>query len=158
MITNNHEIKLTSKSSSSSTNDIVKCSEIVQVIEARVKEIFQIIRRMLQEKGMTTAISTVVLTGQGISNIVGAEELAAKILKINNVRVCSPKLINVIKPQHTTVFGMVRYIASLGVSKHVNSDVAIITEPTFKDKIIGNLRNFKNNIFKKRSNENNEMY
>ena len=147
MITNNHEIKLTSKSSSSSTNDIVKCSEIVQVIEARVKEVFQIIRRMLQEKGMTTAISTVVLTGQGISNIVGAEELAAKILKINNVRVCSPKLINVIKPQHTTVYGMVRYIASLGLSKHVNSDVQIVTDPSFKDKIFEGIENFKEKFF-----------
>ena len=147
MITNNHEIKLTSKSSSNNTNDIVKCSEIVQVIEARVKEIFQIIRRMLQEKGMTTAISTVVLTGQGISNIVGAEELAAKILKINNVRVCSPKLINVIKPQHTTVYGMVRYIASLGLSKHVNSDVQIVTDPSFKDKIFEGIENFKEKFF-----------
>ena len=109
MITNNHEVKLTSKAVAS--NDIVKCSEIVQVIEARIKEVYQIIRRMLQEKGMITGISTVVLTGQGISNIVGAEELAKRTLKINNVRVCSPKLINVIKPQHTTVYGMVRYIS-----------------------------------------------
>lgn len=147
MITNNHEIKLTSKSSSNSTNDIVKCSEIVQVIEARIKEIYQIIRRMLQEKGMTTAINTVVLTGQGISNIVGAEELAAKTLKINNVRVCSPKLINVIKPQHTTVYGMVRYIAGLGLSKHVNSDVQIVTEPSFKDKIFEGIENFKEKFF-----------
>ena len=147
MITNNHEIKLTSKSSSNSTNDIVKCSEIVQVIEARIKEIYQIIRRMLQEKGMTTAINTVVLSGQGISNIVGAEELAAKTLKINNVRVCSPKLINVIKPQHTTVYGMVRYIAGLGLSKHVNSDVQIVTEPNFKDKIFEGIENFKEKFF-----------
>ena len=147
MITNNHEIKLTSKSSSNNTNDIVKCSEIVQVIEARIKEIYQIIRRMLQEKGMTTAINTVVLTGQGISNIVGAEELAAKTLKINNVRVCSPKFINVIKPQHTTVYGMVRYIAGLGLSKHVNSDVQIVTEPSFKDKIFEGIENFKEKFF-----------
>ena len=147
MITNNHEIKLTSKSSSNNTNDIVKCSEIVQVIEARIKEIYQIIRRMLQEKGMTTAINTVVLTGQGISSIVGAEELAAKTLKINNVRVCSPKLINVIKPQHTTVYGMVRYIAGLGLSKHVNSDVQIVTEPSFKDKIFEGIENFKEKFF-----------
>lgn len=147
MITNNHEIKLTSKSSSNNTNDIVKCSEIVQIIEARIKEIYQIIRRMLQEKGMTTAINTVVLTGQGISNIVGAEELAAKTLKINNVRVCSPKLINVIKPQHTTVYGMVRYIAGLGLSKHVNSDVQIVTEPSFKDKIFEGIENFKEKFF-----------
>ena len=151
MITNNHEVKLTSKAVAS--NDIVKCSEIVQVIEARIKEIYQIIRRMLQEKGMITGISTVVLTGQGISNIVGAEELAKRTLKINNVRVCSPKLINVIKPQHTTVYGMVRYISGLGLSKHVNSDVQIVTEPTFKDKILEGIENFKEKIFFKSKNE-----
>lgn len=145
MITNNHEIKLTSKAAG--TNDVVKCSEIVQVIEARIKEIYQLTRRMLQEKGMITAINTVVLTGQGISNIVGAEELATRTLKINQVRVCSPKLINVIKPQHTTVYGMVRYISGLGLSKHVNSDVQIVTEPSFKDKIFEGIENFKEKFF-----------
>lgn len=145
MITNNHEVKLTSKTVAS--NDVIKCSEIVQVIEARIKEVYQLVRRMLQEKGMITGISTVVLTGQGISNIVGAEELAKRTLKINNVRVCSPKLINVIKPQHTTVYGMVRYISGLGLSKHVNSDVQIVTEPTFKDKIFEGIENFKDKIF-----------
>ena len=102
---------------------------------------------MLQEKGMITGISTVVLTGQGISNIVGAEELAKRTLKINNVRVCSPKLINVIKPQHTTVYGMVRYISGLGLSKHVNSDVQIVTEPTFKDKVFEVVENLKEKVF-----------
>lgn len=144
MITNNHEVKLTSKAVA--TNDVIKCSEIVQVIEARIKEVYQLVRRMLQEKGMITGISTVVLTGQGISNIVGAEELAKRTLKINNVRVCSPKLINVIKPQHTTVYGMVRYISGLGLSKHVNSDVQIVTEPTFKDKVFEGIENLKDKI------------
>ena len=145
MITNNHEVKLTSKAGAS--NDVIKCSEIVQVIEARIKEVYQLVRRMLQEKGMITGISTVVLTGQGISNIVGAEELAKRTLKINNVRVCSPKLINVIKPQHTTVYGMVRYISGLGLSKHVNSDVQIVTEPTFKDKVFEVVENLKEKVF-----------
>ena len=62
------------------------------------------------------------------------------IFKLEQVRVCSPKLINIIKPQHTTVFGMVRYIASLGLSKHVNSDVEIITDPNFKEKIIEGIK------------------
>ena len=145
MITNNHEVKLTSKAGAS--NDVIKCSEIVQVIEARIKEVYQLVRRMLQEKGMITGISTVVLTGQGISNIVGAEELAKRTLKINNVRVCSPKLINVIKPQHTTVYGMVRYISGLGLSKHVNSDVKIVNEPTFKDKVFEVVENLKEKVF-----------
>ncbi len=140
MITNNHDVKLTTNVAGQ--NDLVKCSEIVAIIEARIKEIYQLIRRMLQEKGLITAINTVVLTGQGISNIVGVEDLARRALKINQVRVCSPKLINVIKPQHTTVYGMVRYISSLGLSKHVNSDVQIVTEPNLKDKVFEGFESF----------------
>ncbi len=148
MITNNHDVKLTSKATSKDTN-IVKCSDIVQVIEARVKEIFQIMKKMIADNNLASKIECIVITGQGISQIVGVEELAMLTLKVDQVRVCSPKLINIIKPQHMTVFGMVRYIASLGNSKHVNSDVEIITDPTFKDKIIGNIKNFKKLIFKK---------
>lgn len=142
MIANNHDVKL--NSNMSGENKIIRCSEIVQIIEARVKEIYQLIKKMISDNKLNTKIDCMVLTGQGISNIVGVQELAMLILKINQVRVCNPKLINVIKPQHATVFGMVRYIASLGVSKHVNSDVEIVTDPTFKEKIFEGFKNLKN--------------
>ena len=141
MIANNHDVKLNTKMTGE--NEVIRCSEIVQIIEARVKEIYQLIKKMISDKKLNGKIDCMVLTGQGISNIVGAQELAMLILKINQVRVCNPKLINVIKPQHATVFGMVRYIASLGVSKHVNSDVEIVTDLTFKEKIIEGIRNIK---------------
>ena len=147
MITNNHDVKLSSKPTSMETN-IVKCSDIVQVIEARVKEIFQLMKKMIADNNLTSKIECIVITGQGISQIVGVEELAMLTLKVDQVRICSPKLINIIKPQHMTVFGMVRYIASLGYSKHVNSDVEIITEPTFKEKIVDNIKGLKKLIFK----------
>lgn len=153
MITNNHDIKLNTKMSSEG-NELIKCSDIVQVIEARVKELFQIIRRIVSDNNLTGKIECMVLTGQGISNMVGAEELAMLTLKLNQVRVCSPKLINIIKPQHSTVFGMVRYIASLGLSKHINSDVEIITDPNFKQKVSEKFQNFKDKfggIFKKKN-------
>lgn len=142
MITNNHNVKLNTKNTGEEA--IIRCSEIVQIIEARVKEIYQLIKKMIIDNKLNGKIECMVLTGQGISNIVGAEELAMLILKINQVRVCNPKLINVIKPQHATVFGMVRYIASLGASKHVNSDVEIVTDLTLKEKILEKLKNFKN--------------
>ena len=141
MIANNHDVKLNTKMTCE--NEVIRCSEIVQIIEARVKEIYQLIKKMISDNKLNGKIDCMVLTGQGISNIVGAQELAMLILKINQVRVCNPKLINVIKPQHATVFGMVRYIASLGVSKHVNSDVEIVTDLTFKEKIIEGIRNIK---------------
>lgn len=151
MITNNHDVKLSTKMSDKE-NNIVKCSEIVKVIEARVKEIYQIIKKMIAENNLNGKIECMVITGQGISNIVGAEELAMLTLKLNQVRVCSPKLINIIKPQHTTVFGMVRYIASLGLSKHVNSDVEIITEPNIKEKFLDKLIGVKNKFKKQKVN------
>ena len=141
MIANNHDVKLNTKMTGE--NEVIRCSEIVQIIEARVKEIYQLIKKMISDNKLNGKIDCMVLTGQGISNIVGAQELAMLILKINQVRVCNPKLINVIKPQHATVFGMVRYIASLGVSKHFNSDVEIVTDLTFKEKIIEGIKNIK---------------
>lgn len=151
MIKNNHEIKLNSVSSSDGQS-VIKCSEVVQVIEARVKQIYQVIKKVIAENKLNSDIECMVLTGQGISNIIGVEELAMLILKLNQVRICLPKLVNVIKPQHTTVFGMVRYISSLGLSKHVNSEVEIITEPLLKDKVFGLIKGTKDkftNIFKR---------
>lgn len=145
MITNNHDVKLNSKLSGEK-DQVVKCSDIVQIIEARIKEIYQIIRKMICDNNLSGKVECMVITGQGICNIVGIEELAMLILKINHVRICNPKLINIIKPQHATVFGMVRYIASLGASKHVNSDVEIVTDLTLGEKISEGLKNFKEKI------------
>lgn len=149
MITNNHDVKITSKNVVEQER-YIKCSDIVQVIEARVKELYQIIKKILTTEKLLTKINCIVLTGQGISNIIGVEELAMLTLKSNQVRVCSPKLINIIKPQHTTVYGMVRYIATLGASKHVNSDVEIITNQTFKEKVLSSIDNILKKIKMKR--------
>lgn len=155
MIKNNHEIKLNSVASSEKSN-IVKCNDVVQIIEARVREIYQLIKRMLAEKGITSRIDCMVLTGQGISNIIGSEELAKEILRIGQVRICSPKLVNVIKAQHTTVFGMVRYIANLGYSKHVNSEVEIVTEPTLNERFSNSISMIFNKLFNRKRIKNTE--
>ncbi len=144
MISNNHDIKLTTRQNGES--NIVKCSDVVDIIEARVKEIYQIVRKIMAENNLIGKIECAVITGQGLSNIAGVEELAVLTLKINQVRICSPKLINVIKPQHIVAFGMVKYIASVGTSKHVNSDIEIMTEPGIKDKILQTLNKAKEKI------------
>lgn len=151
MIANNHDIKLTT-TVSGDDKQVIKCSDIVSVIEARITEIYQIIRRMLADANMLENVDCMVITGQGISNIVGVEELAVLTLKINQVRICSPKLINVIKPQHTTAFGMVRYISTLNLGKHVNSDVDILKDPGIKERISDKFKSIKEkfvSIYKK---------
>ena len=79
--------------------------------------------------------------------------------KVNQVRICSPKLINVIKPQHIVAFGMVKYIANVGTSTHVNSDIEIMTEPGRKDKIMEVINKAKEkitNTLKRKKNDNEE--
>ena len=146
LITNDHEVRLTSKQGVDDKESVVRCSDIVRIIEARIKEMYQITRRMLAESNMFGKASCVVITGQGISNISGVEELAVLTLKINQVRICSPKLINVIKPQHITAYGMVKYVAGMGLGRRVNSDVEITTDPSFKDKFIGFFKKAKEKV------------
>lgn len=158
MISNNHDIKLSTRQNAET--NIVKCSDVVEIIEARVKEIYQIVRKIMAENNLIGKIECAVITGQGLSNIAGVEELAVLTLKINQVRICSPKLINVIKPQHIVAFGMVKYIASVGVSKHVNSDIEIMTEPGIKDKILQTINKAKekitNTLLRKKDGEDDE--
>lgn len=142
MITNNHDIKLNTVQSNDKPT-VIKCSDIVGVIESRVTEIFTIIKKILYETKLYNLIECVVITGQGLNNISGVEESAIMNLKINQVRISSPKLINVIKPQHATAFGMVKHIAELGASKKVNSEVEIVTEPNMKDKVFEFFVNLK---------------
>ena len=146
MISNNHDIKLNTRKIADGETDRVKCSDVVKIIEARVKEIYQITRKIMAENNLIGKLECVVITGQGISNISGVEELAVLTLKINQVRICSPKLINVIKPQHIVAFGMVKHISNVGTSKRVNSDVEIMTEPGMKDKIFGMINKAKEKI------------
>lgn len=160
MISNNHDIKLNTRRIPEGETDRVRCSDIVKIIEARVKEIYQITRKIMAENNLIGKIECAVITGQGISNITGAEELAVLTLKINQVRICSPKLINVIKPQHIVAFGMVKYIANVGTSKRVNSDVEIMTEPGMKEKIFGMLNKAKDkitNTLKRKDEQNDDL-
>lgn len=134
MISNDHDIKLNTVKNDAD-NNVIRCSDVVAVIEARVKEIYQIVRKMIADNNLVGKAECAVITGQGLSNIVGAEELAVLTLKVNQIRICSPKLINVIKPQHTVAFGMVKHISTIGLGKHVDSDVEIAKEQGLKQKI-----------------------
>lgn len=145
MITNNHDIKLNTVDLKDNPS-IVKCSDVVKVIEARINEIYEVTKSIIEKNNLSKKIECIVLTGQGISNMVGAQELAILTFKINQVRICSPKLINVIKPQHTTVFGMVRYISGLSIGKHVNSDVEIVTDANMKEVVLDKIQSVKEGI------------
>lgn len=157
MITNNHDVKLNTKKTLDDKNDVIRCSDIVKIIEARVKEVYQITRKIMAENNLIGKVECAVLTGQGFSNIAGTEELAVLTLKINQVRTCSPRLVNVIKPQHALAYGMLKYIANTGLGKDVNSDVEIVEDPSIKDKLFSLFAKAKDKLNKLQSKKNEEI-
>ena len=52
-----------------SKNKVIKSSELIEIIEARIEEIFSIVNKDITAQGVKSRINNVVLTGQGISNI-----------------------------------------------------------------------------------------
>lgn len=152
MITNNHEVRI---QKDDGTHEEVRCSDIVEIIEARIKEIYELVKNILANGKVNDIIECVVITGQGMSNIVGAEEQAILGLKISQVRICNPRLINVIKPEQILAYGMVKHIATSGTSRKVSSDVEILIEPTIKDKLVSGLSKAKE-LLKRIKNRNEE--
>ena len=61
-----------------SRNKVIKSSELIEIIEARIEEIFTIINKDITTQNVKQNISTVILTGRGITNI-NKSDIAGKI-------------------------------------------------------------------------------
>lgn len=86
--------------------------ELVDIIEARVQEIYFLVNQELALSGYKDSLSRgVVLTGGGLSFIKGTIETAVSIIGLP-VRVAAPSYIGVASPIYTTATGMVKDILS----------------------------------------------
>jgi len=110
LIKNDQEISVSDLSESFKKN--IKVSDAIEVIEARVYEIFSLCREMVNENCPGSYGAGVVLSGNGIAPLDGAMQLAYDVFDIP-VRVAVPKLKNINTLEYCTAAGMVKYIARL---------------------------------------------
>lgn len=106
----------------STKNKIIKSSELIEIIEARIEDLFLIINRDLTNQGLKPRINNVVLTGQGITNI-SKSDVAGKINLNIPVKISTGRLIGTTKPIYRTAYALVRYIASRPFTKTVSSSI-----------------------------------
>lgn len=101
----------------------IKVSEVVEIIEARVYEIFSLCVNLLVKANIDiNATSGVVLTGGGISYVDGCKQLATEIFNIP-VRIASYRAIGVSKPEFAVAAGMIKYIYGLHRKSRIGSNV-----------------------------------
>lgn len=139
-IDNDNEIILNTCKSESKSR-VIKSSELIEIIEARIEEIFSIVNRDITAQGIKSRINNVVLTGQGISNI-NKSDVAGKIILNIPVKISTGRLISTIRPSYRTAYALVRYIAARPFAKNVSSNIDSGSEQSILKKILEKIKEF----------------
>ena len=101
---------------------IIKSSELIEIIEARIEEIFSLVNKDITSQGIKPRINNVILTGQGITTI-NKSDVAGKIILNIPVKISTGRLVSTVRPEYRTAYALVRYIASRPFAKNLSSSI-----------------------------------
>ena len=139
-IDNDNDIILNTRRDDSK-NKIIKSSELIEIIEARIEEIFSIINKDITSHGLKQKINNVILTGQGIVNI-NKCDVAGKINLNIPVKMSTGRAISTVKPAYRTSYARVRYIAARPFAKTVSSNIDTQNNESFIKNIFERIKEF----------------
>lgn len=139
-IDNDNEIVLNTCKDEKS-NKIIKSSELIEIIEARIEEIFSLVNRDITNQGFKQKINSVILTGQGIATI-NKSDVAGKIILNIPVKIATGRLISTIKTEYRTGYALIRYVSSRPYAKTVSSKIDSRSEESIFRLIMQKVRDF----------------
>ena len=119
----------------------IKSSELVEIIEARIEEIFSLVNKDITAKGLKQQINNVVLTGLGISSI-NKSDMAGKIILNIPVKFATGRAISQVSQEYRTAYSLIRYIAAKPFAKSVSCNVDVKTEKHFLKEAIERVKDF----------------
>lgn len=139
-IDNDNEILLNTCLDDNKTRAI-KSSELIEIIEARVEEIFSLVNKDITNQGFKSKINNIIITGQGISNI-NKSDVAGKIILNIPVKIATGRLISTIKPEYRASYALVRYVAARPFAKTVSSNIDVKSEENFFKTLLQRVKEF----------------
>ena len=139
-IDNDNDIILNT-SKDENKNRIIKSSELIEIIEARIEEIFSIINKDITNQGIKNKINNVVLTGQGIVDI-NKSDVAGKITLNIPVKIATGRAISTVKATYRTSYALIRYIAARPFAKTVASSIDTQNNESIIKTIIERVKDF----------------
>lgn len=132
----NNDQSITIYSIGESRQKLIKISDVVEIIEARVDEIFTMLNDKITEAGIKEEVSAgVVLVGQGIYHVVGAKEVAETKLGLST-RFVNPKLPAGLKLSYVTSLGIIKYVAGMSLGER---DVEILNKDKTTEEVSNNI-------------------
>ena len=138
----NNDQEVTIFSIGESKQKTIKISDIIDIVEARILELFNIIEEKIIENELNDQIEAgTVIVGQGISTLAGIGDLASRMLG-TSIRFSGSKLPANLKMPYVTALGIVKYIAGMNLGE---KEIEILT----KDKIPEETKPNDESIFSK---------
>lgn len=140
-IDNDNNIVLNTCRDIDGKNKTIKSSELVEIIEARIEEIFTLVNKDITTHAIKPNINNVILTGEGIVNI-NKSDMAGKIILNIPVKISTGRLISTIKSTYRASYALVRYIAARPYAKTVSSSIDVRTEKNLLKTVIEKIKDF----------------
>ena len=140
-IDNDNNIVLNTCKDIGEKNKTIKSSDLVEIIEARIEEIFNLVNKDIIARGIKANINNVVLTGEGIVNI-NKSDMAGKIILNIPVKISTGRLISTIKSTYRTSYALVRYIAARPYARTVSSSIDARAEKSIGKIILEKIKEF----------------
>ena len=122
-------------------NKTIKSSELIEVIEARIEEIFALINKQITNMGIKSNINNVILTGQGITSI-SKSDVAGKIVLNIPVKIATGRMISIVKPAYRSSYAVVRYVSNRPYAKNIASKIDIKSNESFMKRILERIKEF----------------
>ena len=122
-------------------NKTIKSSEFIEVIEARVEEIFTLVNKQITNLGLKANINNVILTGQGITCI-SKSDVAGKIALNIPVKIATGRMISMVKPAYRSSYALVRYVSSRPYAKNVSSKIDVKSNESFIRTVLERIKEF----------------
>ena len=119
----------------------IKSSELIEIIEERVEEIFSLVNKEISNEGIKSKINNVILTGQGITSI-NKSDVAGKIVLNIPVKISTGRAVSTIKPEFRTSYALVRYIAARPFTKSVSSKIDTNSKESFIKMALSKVKEF----------------
>ena len=139
-IDNDNEIMLNT-CKDDTRSKVIKSSELIEIMEARIEEIFSLVNKTITNQGIKSRINNVVLTGQGITNI-SKSDVAGKIALNIPVKISTGRAISTVKPEFRTSYALVRYISARPFAKNVSSRIDTNSKENILKTVIARIKEF----------------
>lgn len=140
-IDNDNDIILNTCADNNMKSKSIKSSELIEIIEARIEEIFTLVNKDITSQGFKQRINSVILTGQGIATI-NKSDVAGKIILNIPVKIATGRLISTIKPEYRASYALIRYVAARPFAKTVSSSIDVKSDESIMKTILQRIKDF----------------